>query len=73
MDLIKILATQDIDVGLVEETTEEETIRLKREKEQKDAAEKLKVLLEIKEEKVRFSLIFYINYIKFLIIINKTN
>lgn len=51
MDLIKILATQDIDIGFVPPETEAEQQRKK--KEEEDAAEKLKILLDINDEKVR--------------------
>lgn len=50
MDLIKILATQDIDMGFIPPLTDVE--QSKKEKEEKENAEKLKVLLDINDEKV---------------------
>lgn len=56
MDLIKILATQDIDIGFVPPEAEAE--QLQKKKEEEDAAEKLKVLLDINDDKVNVSLYF---------------
>uniref|UniRef100_A0A336M486 CSON011931 protein n=1 Tax=Culicoides sonorensis TaxID=179676 RepID=A0A336M486_CULSO len=49
MDLIKILATQDIDMGFIPPLTEAE--QSQKEKDEKENAEKLKVLLHINDEK----------------------
>lgn len=56
MDLIKILATQDIDMGFIPPLTEAE--QSQKEKDEKENAEKLKVLLDINDEKVFFFLYF---------------
>lgn len=50
MDLIKILATQDIDMGFIPPLTDAE--QSQKEKDEKENAEKLKVLLDINDEKV---------------------
>lgn len=60
MDLIKILATQDIDMGFIPPLTEAE--QSQKEKDEKENAEKLKVLLDINDEKVSPSFFLYINF-----------